>query len=257
MYIVNNLLIETAQSAGHLHSAGRSSGRASLNDPLMAVALAAALAVAGGVSFVDYQTSQRYDTLLSEVGTALQDSTTLDENVELATQLRIRSAEVEQRIEMIRRIDQGRYTWSHIMDQVALASPADLWLNKWEETQEGTPEDPTIAFRIEGYAASNQVLADFIQTLEASPFIIEVSFSNSRGLKIGGQDAIQFTIDAKSEQPEESLIDLEVVGPEGRKLIPSQSAASDSTRATGLAPGQDRSMPWLPKEELPVTVPKH
>ena len=251
MYVLNNLLVESTSGGKEFQGAQTYGSRATIVDPTLLVVVALCICFMGVLFFLDYRTNKKYDALFKAVGTELRDSISLDENVELAMLMRARRGEIDERMRLIRHVDQGRYAWVHIMDQIALSVPADLWIDSWKELDRPDKEQYHFRFSVEGYAASNEILADFIQTLEASPFIAEVDFTISQTKKFGEQTAIQFTLKARTEEPDPTLLDVEALGANSTSPMLMDPASTLS----GNVPGTS-SLPYIQADSLPPTVPK-
>lgn len=97
---------------------------------------------------------------------AVQDSVRFAHLIQRTNQLTARRDSIGQRVAIIQEIDQGRYVWPHILDEVARALPDYTWLHEILQVQ----EDP-LQIRINGRAGSNFAITNFMRNLEASPFL--------------------------------------------------------------------------------------
>ena len=93
---------------------------------------------------------------------AAQDSVRFADLIARTELLTARRDSIAQRIAIIQEIDQDRYSWPHLLDEVARALPDYTWLT--ELTQVGT--DP-LAIRLVGQAGNNFALTVFMEQLEA------------------------------------------------------------------------------------------
>ena len=141
-----------------------------------------------------------------------------------------RSAEAQRdsvirQIDIIRSIDDDRFIWAHIMEEVSRALPAYTWLITVQQTSavvtaaatvevdaQGkpvadasaeVPDGPSRApkFRIVGQTVDIQALTHFMKTLEASPFIQRVQLSRSDMALADGKQITEFHLDAEYEIP--------------------------------------------------------
>ena len=115
--------------------------------------------------------------------------------------LRARRDSINDRIETIQTIDQGRYIWSHIMDEVARAVPEYTWVTGILAQS----SEPSPMFQIEGYAGTQTAVAVFGSQLEASPFIEQVQVQEIQAADVGdpgSQQRVQsYIIQAVYVQP--------------------------------------------------------
>jgi Tfp pilus assembly protein PilN len=86
--------------------------------------------------------------------------------IQRTNQLTARRDSIGQRVAIIQEIDQGRYIWPHILDEIARALPDYAWLQEVMQIQ----ADP-LQIRIAGRAGSNFAITNFMRNLEASPFL--------------------------------------------------------------------------------------
>src|SRR5690606_19417762 len=139
---------------------------------------------------------------------------------------------VIRQLDIIRAIDDDRYIWPHIMEEVSRALPAYTWLTSVQQTSavvtaaatataeapatnakgkgkaasdasSDVPDGPTRApkFRIVGQTVDIQALTHFMKTLEASPFIQRVQLSRSDMALADGKQITEFHLDAEYEIP--------------------------------------------------------
>lgn len=134
-----------------------------------------------------------------------------------------RSAEAQRdsvirQIDIIRAIDDDRFIWAHIMEEVSRALPAYTWLTSVQQTSavvtaaaapaadstnQDVPDGQSRApkFRIVGQTIDIQALTHFMKTLEASPFIQRVQLSRSDMALADGKQITEFHLDAEYEVP--------------------------------------------------------
>ncbi|MDE0357858.1 MAG: PilN domain-containing protein [Gammaproteobacteria bacterium] len=113
----------------------------------------------------------RQRVLEDRVTRAMGDSTALAGLISSADQLRAGRDSVAARVQVIRELDQGRYVWSHILDEVAAAMPEFTWLTRIAQAGGGDK----VQVEIEGRTANTFALTRFMNRLEASPFLTSVS----------------------------------------------------------------------------------
>ena len=157
--------------------------------------------------FAFWRTGARRADLTIEVEQAVADSARLSSTIELVNTLRARQDTIGQRISVIRDVDERRYVWPHLMDEISKSIPAFTWLTGVSSTE---PADslafgPNLTFQ--GNAASTQALTRFMKNLEASPFIRDVTLVTSEQVSEEGRTFQRFTLEAAYERPDSSLIE--------------------------------------------------
>ncbi len=105
---------------------------------------------------------------------AVQDSLRFADVIARTNQLTARRDSIAQRVSIIQDIDAGRYTWPHVLDEVARALPDYTWLREITQA-EGDP----LQIRITGRAGSNFAITNFMRNLEASRFLRQVHLERS------------------------------------------------------------------------------
>jgi Tfp pilus assembly protein PilN len=216
------------------------SGGASLpragGDPRIAALGAAAVLILGLTAFGWWRTGGQ----MAEVGAQLEreraDSVRLTRTIELMRTLEQRRDTVERKIAVIRSVDGRRYLWPHLLDEVSRAVPPYTWLTKVAAIEEAPPPPAPAAgpaaatdsakkaqadsaaaaappvpqgpgFNIEGNAATTQALTRFMKNLEASPMVRDVALVTSEQTETQGRAYLKFTLEARWEQPDSTLVE--------------------------------------------------
>lgn len=140
---------------------------------------------------------------------AIADSTRFAAQSARIAMLRARRDSINDRIAIIQEIDQGRYIWAHVLDEIARALPDYTWL---AGITASSPEpNPTV--EIEGNAGNQFSVSLFLQQLEASPFFEQVELISSDANDVGAGDNVQrvqnFFVELVYRQP--SFEELESV----------------------------------------------
>jgi Tfp pilus assembly protein PilN len=164
---------------------------------------------------------------------AVKDSTRLA--VALAEKIKaeaIRDTALRQ-INIIRSIDDDRYIWPHVLDELSRALTPYTWLTT--VTYAGNPQgtinvtaapagkklDTTvvreeISLRILGQTVDIQALTRFMRQLEASPFIANVRLEKSEMILEGNKEVTQYTLLAVYTRPDPATlrrVPLSISGP--------------------------------------------
>lgn len=203
-------------------------------DPRVAGLAAAALAVLLLGAFGFWKTGSAQTELQAEIAREQADSVKLAQTIALSQTMSTRQDTVEQKIGIIRSVDQRRYIWPHLMDEISRATPPYTWLTKVAAAEDEAPvAAPTPAagdtsaaaraaaesaraaaaaapigpaFSLEGNTGSTQALTRFMKNLEASPFVRDVALVTSEQVEQEGRNFLKFTLEGRYETPDSSLI---------------------------------------------------
>lgn len=148
---------------------------------------------------------------------------------------------VQRQLQIIRTIDDNRYNWAHILDEISQALPSYTWLTVVEQTTKEplppgadtlngrTPAEPAkaaadtgkgkkvakvdtinvhpdLGFRIVGQTVDIQALTLFMKNLESSPFIQKVTLKRSEIVVVDTKDVTEFELFATYEVPPPNVI---------------------------------------------------
>jgi Tfp pilus assembly protein PilN len=195
-------------------------------DKYLLAAVASAAVAALTIGMLYSRQTYRAVTLAAAEEQAVKDSTRLA--IALAEKLKaeaIRDSALRQ-INIIRSIDDDRFIWPHILDELSRALTPYTWLTTI--TYAGNPQgtvnviapppggpkskvDTTvvreqIALRILGQTVDIQALTRFMRQLEASPFIANVALEKSEMVLEGNKEVTQFTLLAVYTRPDPSML---------------------------------------------------
>ena len=209
---------------------------AQVKDPYLmgAAALVILSAVATvGLWGLQQSTSSRLDR---ELQTAVQDSIRFGLMIKERRKVLAQRDEVLGQLSMIKTIDDNRFTWPHIMDEVSRALPPYTWLTSMAQTSAvpappgseppapapvpGKPAAPAgvtaqaaadtaptrLTFRLIGQTVDIQALTRFMKDLEASPFIEDIQLIKSVTIIVEQREVTEFQLDAAWETPDPSVI---------------------------------------------------
>jgi Tfp pilus assembly protein PilN len=211
-------------------------------DPRIIALGAAAVLVVGLAAFSFWRTGAQRGELEAQVEREQADSVRLARTIALMTTMSARRDTVEQKIGVIRAVDGRRFVWPHLLDEVSRAVPQYTWLTRVAAIEEAPPparsapaaaekgkaaadsaaRDSALAsppvprgpgFNVEGNAATTQALTRFMKNLEASPFIRDVALVTTEQTQTQGRTYLKFTLEARWEQPDSTLIETVPVVP--------------------------------------------
>ena len=198
---------------------------------LGAGAVAAAVVLAIAFLFLGVRSDR--EEVQVQLDEAVQDSARFADLIARTALLTARRDSIAQKVGIIQGIDQDRLVWSHILDEVSRALPDYTWLN---EVVQVSSEPITI--RLNGQAGNNFALTVFMDQLEASAFLQNVTLIQSSQELVGptgNQQVVSgFTLEVQYVQPPMEF--LQTV-PLFEGATATQTAVPDSAAAAPAGPG--------------------
>jgi Tfp pilus assembly protein PilN len=187
-------------------------------DPWILGSAAVVLVAVALGGYLYMTTNSRYEELTVSIDAAVADSARYFDLIQKNNALNARRDSIAQRVDIIQEIDQDRYVWPHIMDEVARALPDYTWLLEIVQTSPGEP----LRFRIGGQAGNNFAVTQFMENLEASLFIrnVDLVSTEQEVVGVGGINRIvyRFELQGEYERPPQELLEtvpLFAPGPSG------------------------------------------
>lgn len=210
-------------AAGAGFAASFSEATARIRDPFLIGAVAAVALGLGAVGFMYVRQNARADDLAAAETRAVQDSSRFAAVIRDRRRAEAQRDSVLRQLDIIRSIDDQRYVWPHIMDEMSKALPPYTWLTS--VTQTSAPITPTVAdtttgqsaadtieavpamrFRMVGNTVDIQALTRFIRLLEASPFVQNVQLVRSEPVLVDNRQVTEFQLDAEFQKPDSAAI---------------------------------------------------
>ena len=185
--------------------------------------------------------SNRERTLVEHERKGVEDSARYKVVLAAKTKAEATRDSLYQQVAIIKSIDDSRYLWPHLLEEISNALPQYTWLTL--VTQTSTPPSSSIAdanakpaapgakvkdpsakekkahadsvlavasrstkFRIVGHTVDIQALTLFMKTLEASPFIQNVQLTKSDLVIVDGKEVTEFQLEAESQKPPPFII---------------------------------------------------
>jgi Tfp pilus assembly protein PilN len=196
-------------------------------------AVTALALIAVGVLY--FQQSRREATLDDALQKAVQDSTRYASVLKEHDKAEARRDTVLRSLNLIRAIDDDRFIWPHVLDEVSRALPPYTWLVSLGFTGTGQAQQPiatvaaapadtgaggrkkrraisttiprdTIHIRLVGNTVDIQALTRFIRQLEASPFLEQVQLAKSERANDNGKEVTQFQLDMLYSRPDPAMM---------------------------------------------------
>jgi Tfp pilus assembly protein PilN len=220
--------------AGSSLGALASGAVAKIRDPYLLAAVVGstvAILAVGGMAWY-----QRNDErlLTDRQEQATQDSTRYATVVSQRLKAEAQRDSVLKQLKLITTIDNNRFVWPHVMDELSRALPPYTWLTALEQTSVATspaatdtmapPPPPshaakrkaaavdttivpeTVKFRVTGRTVDIQALTRYMKLLEASPFIRNVNLAKSDLVLVDGKDVTEFQLDCEYETPNPAVL---------------------------------------------------
>jgi Tfp pilus assembly protein PilN len=214
-------------------SAGLARIVANVKDPYLLGCIASIGISATAIVLLLITQRARESSLVEKEQKLVQDSTRYATVVAEKRRAEAQRDSVLRQVNIIRSIDDDRFVWSHIMDEVSRVIPQYTWITGIAQTSAvvsaaATPDStavkpkadslrsagadtavnrPTLSFRIVGQTVDIQALTRFMRFLEASPFISNVQLAKTtRVIVEGSNEVTDFQLDADYELPDPAAI---------------------------------------------------
>lgn len=220
--------------AGSLGSIG-----ASVRDPWIVGAAGAVVVAFAAVGLLFSVQNARAGAVMEKLDRAVRDSMRYSKVLDARRKLTAERDSVQRQLQIIRTIDENRYNWAHILDEISRALPAYTWLTTLEQTspvplppgadtlagvttptrasaaaktkkvdvvQDTIDVHPELTFRVVGQTVDIQALTMFMRQMESSPFLQRVALSKSVIVIVEGKDVTQFELSAEFEVPPPGVV---------------------------------------------------
>jgi type IV pilus assembly protein PilN len=159
------------------------------------------LLMLAGAVYLYFDQNSQVAALEERLDVARQDSTRYSRAIFKLREIEARQSAIAARIQAIQMVDQGRFRWPHILDELSRSLPDNTWL-----TSVTRSDDLQQADRVEitGVTFSNLTLTQFMTSLESSPYFEQVSLVGSNRSQVDGVDVTSFALVAAYTQPPSS-----------------------------------------------------
>ncbi len=158
------------------------------------------------VGFLWWSASSRQGELEVAIEGAVRDSARYAALREANAELLARQDTIAQKVQIIQEIDAGRFVWAHVLDEISRAVPAYTWLTGVQALTTGGGDPMRPALEINGSAGNTLALTRFIQDLEASPFLRQVTLQTTTQTEEEGRKYYTFQLYAMYEEPPQEAI---------------------------------------------------
>ena len=190
------------------------------------VATAAAVAMVGVLFTTQEARSAKLDAALNK---AVADSTRYASVLKEREKAEAKRDTVLRSLNLIRAIDDDRFIWPHVMQEVSRQLPPYTWIvsmgisgplqGSQAVTTVSAPADPkkkhsvptviardTVHIRLIGNTVDIQALTRFMKQLESSPFLEQVQLAKSERANDNGKEVTQFQLDMLYTRPDPALV---------------------------------------------------
>jgi Tfp pilus assembly protein PilN len=199
---------------------------AQLKEPYLILCVVSLLLSGGVIGFMYTRQQATGEELTATEQKQVQDSTRYAAVLREKKKAETQRDSVMHQLNIIKTIDNNRFVWPHVMDEISRAMPQYTWLTALEQTSAVTVvgmadttkkskkakaeiEDepaPKTTFRIAGNTVDIQALTRFMKLLEASPFIQNVQLEKSDLAVVDGKDVTEFSLSAEYQTPDSTAI---------------------------------------------------
>lgn len=212
------------KGAGVSFASAMSGAASQVKDPFLigAVASFALAALIIGGLFLRQGAVSRSLTVKEQ--RAVQDSTRFAAVLKDRKKAEAQRDSVMRQLAIIKSIDNDRFVWPHIMDEVSRALPPYTWITTMQQTSvpptaasidaattkggagAPPPPPPAMKFRLLGNTVDIQALTRFMKLLEQSPFIQNIQLAKSDLIVEGGKEVTAFQLEAEYQTPDPSVV---------------------------------------------------
>jgi Tfp pilus assembly protein PilN len=202
--------------------------KARIRDPYLIGALVSAVVAAVALGGLYTTQEARAARLDEELQKSVQDSTRYASVLREREKAEAKRDTVLRSLNMIRAIDDDRYIWPHVMDEVSSALPPYTWIVSLSFSGAGQATSPiatvvapepaggsgrrrkaaptqvvrdTVRVRLVGNTVDIQALTRFMKQLEVSPLLENVSLASSQRANDNGKEVTQFQLDMLYTRP--------------------------------------------------------
>ncbi len=246
MIKVNLLPGNASKSHGREFNLGGmiSNATAGIRDKFMMAAVVSVGTAVTAVALLFMSQSNLERTLTEREQQAMQDSARYKVVLAAKDEAEATRDSLYQQVAIIKSIDDSRYLWPHLLEEISNALPQYTWLTLVTQTSvppssafqdtvkkgQNAPADSTkkeiseaaakkaraeavladasraTKFRLVGHTVDIQALTLFMKTMEASPYIQNVQLTRSDLVLVDTKEVTEFQLEAESQQPPPFLV---------------------------------------------------
>jgi Tfp pilus assembly protein PilN len=203
-----------------------------VKEPWLIGGVAASALALALIGFLYVSQAARESTLEQALQKAVQDSTRFASVLREREMAEAKRDTVLRSLNLIRAIDDDRFVWPHVMDEVSRALPPYTWIvslgftgagqgqqavttvaaaptgdagKRRKMVQTAVPRD-TVRVRVVGNTVDIQALTRFMKQLESSQYFDQVQLAKSERANDNGKEVTQFQLDMLYTRPDAALM---------------------------------------------------
>jgi Tfp pilus assembly protein PilN len=205
--------------------------RERIRQPWLIGAVAATVVALAVVGFLFTAQTAREGTVTEALQKAVQDSTRYASVLREREMAEAKRDTVLRSLNLIRAIDDDRFIWPHIMQEISRSLPPYTWVlsmgiagqpqgtqavstvaapppegGKKKRTLPTAIARDTVRVRLVGNTVDIQALTRFMKELESSPFLEQVQLAKSERANDNGKEVTQFQLDMTYTRPDPVLV---------------------------------------------------
>lgn len=220
------------RGAGLSLKAMASQASARVRDPYLLFAVASVLVAAAAIGGMHVTQGSALADLTQREEVAVSDSARFAVVLAERRKFEAKHDSVARQLAIIKSIDNDRFVWPHILDEVSSALPPYTWLKSIAQTaapaplpspapaggsdksaarastkgKNPEPSEEPLRFRVVGNTVDIQALTRFMKLLETSPFVQNVQLARSDVVMVDGKEVTEFQLDAEYERPVKEVL---------------------------------------------------
>ena len=197
-----------------------------VTDPFLLGAVASGVLAAAAIGALYTQQLARQKSLDDKERRAVKDSIQYSVVVKSIRRAQAQRDSVVRQLNIIKVIDNNRFVWPHVMDEVSRALPPYTWLTSVQQTNMSSAPDANAApaphkkgenadsvaaaqpvqLQIVGNTVDIQALTRFMKALETSPFLENVTLVKTTVVPVDGKEVTEFQLTGSYQQPDSALV---------------------------------------------------
>jgi Tfp pilus assembly protein PilN len=166
----------------------------------------------GAAGMLYYGQMQREQDLRARLDAGIKDSTRYATLIKDRIHAEAVRDTLLRQVNLIKTIDEDRFIWPHVMDEVARALPPYTWLTEMAPAGGPVPADSSdtttkaLTFKISGRTVDIQAYTRFLRQLEASPWVKDVTPLSAMTVVENERAVTAFTITATFHKADSAYI---------------------------------------------------
>lgn len=185
----------------------KSGGEGGGRDIWTALAVALPVLVVLVVGWLWFSQRSERNELEVRLEAAVEDSTRLSDLRALSDSLTERERRIGRRLDLVKSLDDGRFVWPHLLDEIGRALPSYTWLTALRQNS----AEPRLEVQVDGLAANPLAITEFVRNLQRSPYVGEVRMLGSQQELVDNVAAQAFKLMVTYEAPPPETIRSEPV----------------------------------------------